>query len=153
MPYYLLITFDMKTILHTLIFIFTMASLYSCHTTSETTSTDNRQLSAPMQEPSEQEFVPPSEEQIQRSGLAYDEIQKLNTYAEEKGKLVCQMSQLVKDSEQALSQAAAEEYKQSIIALDQKLISLGQEIDTYCNTETRQKYFYHALKQYTSGCE
>lgn len=143
----------MKTILHFIIFAFTILALSSCHTTSETTTTDNRQLTAPIQQPNQQEVKAPTEEQVQRSGLAYDEIQKLNGYAEEKGLLVCQMTQLSKDAEQALSQAASEEYKQSIIALDQKINSLSLEIDTYSNTESRQKYFYHALKQYTSGCE
>ena len=63
-----------------------------------------------------------------------------------------QMSQLNNNAEQALSQAAANEHKQAIVALDQKITTLSQEIDAYCTTDARQKYFYHALKQYTSGC-
>lgn len=93
------------------------------------------------------------QEQSERSGLTQDEIQKLNSYAERKAKMVCQMVELQKSSDQALSEAAAQEIKESIIALDNKIIPLGKEIDEYCNTDPKKRYFYQIYKQYSHGCE
>jgi hypothetical protein len=146
----------MRTTLTSIIFSLSILFLYSCGTTSETiNNSNNNRLNAPMQQ---QEQEPQIDEeraaaQQERTGITYEEVQKLNAYAEQKGELICQMAQLQKDSEGALSEPAAREFKDSIITLDTQLTTLGKEIDVYCNTEARRKYFYQILKQHTVGCQ
>lgn len=106
-----------------------------------------------MQQQQWQEQQKKNQEQGERSGLSQDEIQKMNSYAERKAEIVCELAELQKSSEEALSEAAAQEIKESIIRLDNKLTPLGKEIDDYCNTEPRKRYFHQIYKQYSHGCE
>lgn len=146
----------MRRLAQNIILVLSVLFIYSCGTTSETTTdNNNKRLNAPMQQQEQQPQI--DEERVtamqERTGITYDEVQKLNAYAEQKGVLICKMAQLQKDSEGALSEPAAREFKDSIIALDTQLTTLGKEIDAYCNTEARQKYFYQILKQHTVGCQ
>ena len=125
--------------------------LSACSSTQEA-STETRSPKL-VQQQQWQEQQENRQEQGERSGLTQEEIQKMNSYAERKAEMQCQMAALEKSSEQALSESAASEIKKSIVKLDQKATELNKEIDEYCNTEPRKKYFHQIYKQYAHDCE
>ena len=134
-----------------IIIIFIVGLLSACSSTQET-STETRSPKL-VQQQQWQEQQEKRQEQGERSGLTQDEIQKMNSYAERKAEITCQMAVLEKSSEQALSENAEREIKESIIKLDRKATELNMEIDEYCNTEPRKKYFHQIYKQYANDCE
>ena len=122
--------------------------LTSCSTTTETT-TENTSKQVQRLQLAQQNI----QERGDRSGLSIDETQKLNGYAKNKAHLVCKMENLDKSASQALSDVTEKDMKESIIALDNKLTALSQEIDAYCNNEERRKFFHHAFSQYYLACK
>ncbi len=142
---------DMMKTLSFLLPALSIIILASCSSTRETT-TENRQLTATPNTQQYEEYQERMQNQSERTGLSYEDVQKINGYAERKAEMVCKMEKLSKSAEMALSDVAQKEHKEAIVSLDQQLTALSKEIDTYCDTEAKQKYFYQALKQYSKNC-
>lgn len=142
---------SMKTYTSVLSLVILLIVFSGCKSTHETTSRENNRP-APAQVQLWQEKQKEMQDKGERSGLILDEINQLNTYAEEKAKLVCQMKTLEKSAEQAYSEVEAAEVKQQVIALDTQITQLSLEIEEYCSNEMRQKYFYQIYKQHAAQC-
>jgi maltose-binding protein MalE len=121
--------------------------LASCSSTSKTTTKNQVQIQK--QETDQQN----TQKRMERAGLTSDEIKKLNDYAERKAQLACKLDKLDKKNSQELSEAAKQDMKEDIIALDDQLTVLGQEIDVFCNNEDRINYFMHAYNKRYLACK
>lgn len=149
-PEFYLLQTTMKNI--TLVFILSIiaTAFTACHTTEEATQ-ENRPTTLQMQTFQQQQER--RETAVQRTGLTADEIGILDDYAKRKSVLECQMIELDKSAGQALSPAAEQEIKEALIVLDNQLTPLGQEIDRYCDTETKQRYFFQTHRRYLENCK
>lgn len=126
--------------------------MYSCSSTEEVSNDSSGTTMIQMQNYQQQQ-QDRQKEAASKSGLTPDVTQKLSEYASQKADIACQMAELDKSSSQAFSGAAESETKQMIITLDNKMTTLSREIEQYCDTEDKTKYFNRLYRQFTKDCQ
>lgn len=134
------------------IFLPLLIIMFSCSSTEEVSNDSNATTLVQMQNYQQQQ-QDRQREAASRSGLTPDVTQKLNDYARQKADIACQISEIDKSAAEAFSEEAQAELKQLIITLDNKMTTLTREIEQYCDSEDKMKYFNRLYRQYTKDCQ
>jgi|GEM_PF-3437290 len=129
--------------------------MISCSSTEEVSTDDNRPSMVQMHQFQEQQDNQEErrKEAGERSGLTPDVTQKLADYAERKADLACQIQNLDKSAAEAFSDAAQAEVKEMLISLETQMTPLNREIEQYCDTESKTKYFNQIYRRYIADCQ
>ena len=134
-----------------IILLLSISIMFSCSSTEEATTTANRPTTMQMQQWEEQQER--QQEGAERSGLSQEDIQVLNNYADRSAELECKLRELDKAASEALSPSAESEIKESVVAIDNELTKLNQEVDEFCINNDRKTRYYHMIsKKYLKRC-